>query len=145
MKTVLILLSFVCILSGCGTPPPDDVVRAFLDEVNSKNYEDALVFAGPKLVDAYSNHLWLAESHQMYVSEEDSIVELPENVTATSAQVRVSITFHEKGTRQVFPCYLMVDMLLNGKWYIDDVWYLDKNGRYTVNALDTLPKSPFQF
>ncbi len=103
------------------------------------------MFAGPKLVEAYSNHLWLAELHQMYVSEEDTVVELPENVTATSAQIRVAIAFHEKRSRQVFPYYFMVAMRLNGKWYIDDVWYLDNSGSHSVNVLDTLPQSPFQY
>ena len=145
MKTLLSIVILAAMLAGCSPPPPDDVLRVFLDHVNDKNYDRALSFAGPKLLAAYSNNLWLTDVHQMYVGEQEYVVEPPDHLTLTSAQLRAGVTFHMKRSRETIPYYFLVDMSLKDKWYISDVWYLDDDGSHTINVLDSLPSSPFGF
>jgi hypothetical protein len=142
---VLIYSSIAILLAGCSLPPPDDVVRACLDELANNNYTKMLAYTGPDICFAYSNNLWLSRVHQVNVKDQDVIVEPFELLSSTTAIVRTHITFHQKRTKETYPLHLRLDMTLRDKWYIDDIWYLDENGAAYKNAIQNIPSSPFMF
>ena len=126
-------------------PPPDDVVRACLDELSDNNYTKMLAYAGPDVHFAYSNNLWLAQVHQMYVKEQEITVETPELTSSTTAQVRTHITFHQKRSAGDRSDYLRVDLTLRDKWYIDDIWRLNEAGTVYENALQTIREPSYMY
>jgi hypothetical protein len=141
-----LLYSFIAVLlAGCSLPPPDDVVRACLDELSDNNYTKMLAYTGPNVINAYSNNLWLSKVHQMYVKDQEISVDPADLITATSAQVRTHLTFHQKRSAGGRTFFLRLDLGLRDKWYIDDIWHLNPDGTIKKNALKTIPSSPFMY
>jgi hypothetical protein len=133
------------LFTGCSLPEPDEVVRACLDELEHNNYSKMLAYAGPDIIFAYSNNLWLSQAHQIYVKEHEFIVEPAERLTSTTAHVRTHITFHQKRNMGSRSYFLRVDLTLRDKWYIDDIWHLEEDGTLYKNAIQTIPDSPYWY
>jgi hypothetical protein len=127
------------LLSGCSLPEPDEVVHACLDELEHKNYTKMLAYAGPDIIFVYSNNLWLSRAHQINVKEHEIIVEPADRLTSTTAHVRTHITFHQKRGAASRSYFLRVDLTLRDKWYIDDIWHLEEDGRLDKNAIQDIP------
>ncbi|MCX7847760.1 MAG: hypothetical protein N2595_07015 [bacterium] len=123
-------------VGGCGRPSPDAVVRACLEAAAAQRYERALSYCGPTLHTQYSNHLWLTQLRRQLGAELAFTVEPPENMTCSTAHVRVQLEITMRNEPRNLNVPVRADLAWRDKWYIETVWLLGPDGHPRGQVFD---------
>lgn len=125
------------LLAACEPPPPARVVQECLDALEAKKYEQALQYTGPAIQELYSNRQDLVFYHRQMVKSTSFAVGAGEIVTPDRAHVDVRVRFDLRD-ETVIDWPLRMDLSLRKRWFIDDVWHMDDEGRPRRNALNAV-------
>ncbi len=129
-----------CLLAACGRPAPDAVVQSCLQELARHRHERALAYCGPALHAFYSNHLWLAQMHRQMIEPTRFTVDPPDELTSSSAQVRVQLEFVPHDGQRPLRVPLRAALAWRDKWYIDTVWSLGPDGATQKDISQSMPE-----
>jgi hypothetical protein len=129
----------LCLCAACSRPEPEEIVTAMLDEIADKSYTRALRYCGPRVWEAYSNHIDLTQLHAR-MCEATTFTVMPGVTSGDTAYVDAEVLFEMKGY-DTHAVPIRFDVTYGKRWLVQDAWRIGHEGRVQENILDHLPRS----